>query len=134
MRILRYVFTIQTESFKIVALIGFQGRIRPEVNKIILRCDTDYFLRKKYFILNSFQVSIAQLVAYWLWTGEVPGSNPGKGENFSMEISNWFIVIRYKVYQWAAPKSWSKYTTCTLRAASKSWSKYVTKSEEVNYK
>ena len=35
------------------------------------------------------------------------------------------IVIRYKVYYWAAPKSWSKYTTFTLRAASKSWSKYL---------
>ena len=31
---------------------------------------------------------IAQLVAYWLGTGEVLGSNPGKGENFSMKISN----------------------------------------------
>ena len=30
---------------------------------------------------------IAQLVAYRLGTGEVPGSNPGKGENFSMKIS-----------------------------------------------
>ena len=29
---------------------------------------------------------IAQLVAYWLGTGEVPGSNPGLGENFSMKI------------------------------------------------
>ena len=27
----------------------------------------------------------AQLVAYWLDTREVPGSNPGKGENFSMK-------------------------------------------------
>ena len=25
------------------------------------------------------------MVAYWLGTGEVPGSNPGKGENFSMK-------------------------------------------------
>ena len=34
------------------------------------------------------QARIAQLVAYRLGTGEVPGSNPGKGENFSMKISN----------------------------------------------
>ena len=31
--------------------------------------------------------NIAQLVAYRLGTGEVPGSNPGKGENFSVKIS-----------------------------------------------
>ena len=30
---------------------------------------------------------IAQLVANWLGTGEVPGSNPGKGKNFSMKIN-----------------------------------------------
>ena len=34
------------------------------------------------------QARIAQLVAYWLGTGEVLGSNPGKGKNFSMKISN----------------------------------------------
>ena len=34
------------------------------------------------------QARIAQLVAYQLGTGEVSGSNPGKGENFSMKISN----------------------------------------------
>ena len=30
---------------------------------------------------------IAQLVANWLDTGEVPGSNPSKGKNFSMTIN-----------------------------------------------
>ena len=35
------------------------------------------------------QARIAQLVAYGLGTGEVPGSNPGKGENFSMKVSNY---------------------------------------------
>ena len=35
------------------------------------------------------QARIAQLLANQLGTGEVPGSNPGKGENFSMKISNW---------------------------------------------
>ena len=39
------------------------------------------------------QARIAQLVAYWLGTGEVPGSNPGKGENFSVKISNWIVRI-----------------------------------------
>ena len=34
------------------------------------------------------QSRIAQLVVYRLVTGEVPGSNPDKGENFSMKISN----------------------------------------------
>ena len=32
------------------------------------------------------QARMAQLVAYQLGTGEVPGSNPGNGENFSMKI------------------------------------------------
>ena len=35
---------------------------------------------------------IAQLVAYRLGTGEVLGSNPGKGENFSMKIN---IVLKF---------------------------------------
>ena len=30
------------------------------------------------------------MVTYRLVTGDVPGSNPGKGENFSMKITNWF--------------------------------------------
>ena len=34
------------------------------------------------------QARIAQLVAYPLGTGEVPGSNPGRGKNFSVKISN----------------------------------------------
>ena len=34
------------------------------------------------------QARKAQLVAYQLGTGVVPGSNPGKGKKFSMEISN----------------------------------------------
>ena len=34
------------------------------------------------------QARIAQLVAYRLGTGEVLGSNLGKGKNFSMNISN----------------------------------------------
>ena len=37
------------------------------------------------------QASIAQLVAYRLGTGLVQGSNPGKGENFSVKISNWIV-------------------------------------------
>ena len=39
------------------------------------------------------QARIAQLEAYRLGTGEVPGSNPGKGENFSVKISNWIVRI-----------------------------------------
>ena len=39
------------------------------------------------------QARIAQLVAYRLGTGELPGSNPGKSKNFSGKISNRFIRI-----------------------------------------
>ena len=41
--------------------------------------------------MKQIQARIAQLVAYGLGTREVPGSNPGnggKGENFSVKISN----------------------------------------------
>ena len=27
-------------------------------------------------------------LAYWLGTGKITGSNPGKGDNFSLKISN----------------------------------------------
>ena len=37
------------------------------------------------YFLSSIQARIAQLVAYRLGTGKVPGSNPGKGENFSVK-------------------------------------------------
>ena len=33
----------------------------------------------------TIQARIAQLVAYWLGTGHVLGSNPSKGKNFSMQ-------------------------------------------------
>ena len=36
----------------------------------------------KHTISAHIQARIAQLVAYRLGTGVVPGSNPGKGENF----------------------------------------------------
>ena len=39
------------------------------------------------------QARIIQIVAYRLGTGEISSLNPGKGENFSVKISNWFIWI-----------------------------------------
>ena len=47
-----------------------------------------HFLSDKTRREKVIQARIVQLVAYRLGTGEVPYSNPGKGENFSMEISN----------------------------------------------
>ena len=44
------------------------------------------------------QARIAQLVAYRLGTSEVPGSNPGKGENLSVKISNWNVWIWIWIY------------------------------------
>ena len=44
-------------------------------------------------IMKKIQARIAQLVAYRLGTVEVPGSNPSKGENFSVKISNWIVRI-----------------------------------------
>ena len=40
------------------------------------------------FVCLYIQARIAQLVAYRLGTGEVLGSNPGKGENFSVKIKS----------------------------------------------
>ena len=43
------------------------------------KCNTSYL---------GYQARVAQLEAYRLGTREVPGSNPGKGENFAKKISN----------------------------------------------
>ena len=50
-----------------------------------------YFVQsynQKTNVFTEIQARIAQLVAYQLGTGEVPGSNPGKVENFQVKISN----------------------------------------------
>ena len=46
------------------------------------------WITEHLLLLLLIQARIAQLVAYQLGTEEIPGSNPGKGENFSMKISN----------------------------------------------
>ena len=49
----------------------------------------EFFFNCKIFtFLLMIQARIAQLVAYRLGTRKVPGSNPGKGEKFSMKKSN----------------------------------------------
>ena len=50
-------------------------------------------LYKRTKVAFPIQARIAQLVAYRLGTEKVPGSNPGKGENFSVKISNWIVRI-----------------------------------------
>ena len=42
-----------------------------------------------------YPARIAQMVAYRLGTGEVPGSKPGKGENFSVKIGNWTDIFHF---------------------------------------
>ena len=59
------------------------------ISKSVLHC----LLDKESNLILIIQARIAQLVAYWLGTGEVPGSNLGKGENFSVKISNWIVRI-----------------------------------------
>ena len=49
--------------------------------------------RNQVTLKHAIQARIAQLVVYRLGTGEVPGSNPGKGENFAVKISNWIVQI-----------------------------------------
>ena len=59
-----------------------------------IKYDSAYFKDQKstplknIHLVQIIQARIAQLVAYRLGTGKVPGSNPGKGENFSVKISN----------------------------------------------
>ena len=67
---------------------------------INLKINLDIFIppkkRKLSYKLKSFlikneihykiQARIAQLVAYWLEIGEVPGSNPGKGKTILMKM------------------------------------------------
>ena len=60
-------------------------------NKGVFRLSSEgssaYFMKlSKSSIDSKIQARIAHLVAHRLGTGEVPGSNPGKGENFSMKI------------------------------------------------
>ena len=45
---------------------------------------------------ETIQARIAQLVAYLLGDGEVLGSNPGKGENFSVNKETGLFEFEYK--------------------------------------
>ena len=42
---------------------------------------------------EEIQARRAQLVAFRLGTREVPGSNPGNGENFSVKIIKWSMPL-----------------------------------------
>ena len=67
-----------------------------EVNCVIMKGQTkhsNFSFFNNILSLKAIQARIAQLVAYWLGTGKVPGSNPGKGENFSLKLSNWIVQI-----------------------------------------
>ena len=52
-----------------------------------------FYFQSFYEFGDDIQARVAQLEAYWLGTGKVPGSNPGNGENFSVKISNWIVQI-----------------------------------------
>ena len=53
-----------------------------------------FFFPLEYILtIYYIQARIAQLVAYQLGIGEVPGSNPGKGDNFSVKIFNLIVRI-----------------------------------------
>ena len=54
---------------------------------------TNFFIL--YFINPSQDSSIGSILA---WYQGGPGSNPSKGENFSVKISNWFIWIWILIY------------------------------------
>ena len=52
-----------------------------------------YITDKKKWIKLLNNIFYVQLVAYRLGTGKVPGSNPGKGKNFSVKICSWIVRI-----------------------------------------
>ena len=103
-----YIFTQIVLSQRIYEAIGNGNKAGPfyryskmlcnsktHIYKLVLR---KFSLSKSSFpsskLFNVFiQATIAQLVAYQHGTGEVPGSNPSNGENFSVKISNWIILI-----------------------------------------
>ena len=61
-----------------------QGKLHVHLKMEQDRFQTYFKLVSTGFKLVSkfIQYRITQLVAYWLGTREVPGSNPGKGKNF----------------------------------------------------
>ena len=82
--------------------------MKSSENEAVLRLKMESKDEKKYFfaavfvfpvgcivkilnLLYHIQARIAQLVAYRLGTREIPGSNPSKGKNFSVKISNWIV-------------------------------------------
>ena len=63
-------------------LIAFSGKLDLAILSDVLKNICTHIERIE------IQARIAQLVAYQLGNGEVPGSNPSKGQNLSMKISN----------------------------------------------
>ena len=76
---------------QIVSLLYWTPLVVFTENSDQLALDLTSFLLNNYF--RKIQDRIAELVAYRLGTGEVLGSNPGKGDNFSVKISNWIVPI-----------------------------------------
>ena len=82
--------TVKNENKKSLNLAGPLMSKEPKVFRILTK---NYKLFITDIVNTEIQARIAQLVADRLCTGEVPGSNPGKSENFSVKISNWIVRI-----------------------------------------
>ena len=83
-----YESTLETLSlgYKITPWLNEHSLCWRKTNKLL----TQFEDWSKNYLPN--QPWIAQLVAHWLGNREDQGSNPGKGDNFSMKIINYTFV------------------------------------------
>ena len=79
----------------LIISVGYLGIIQNFIYRSFSAKGADWILNN---LANFNQARIAQLVAYRLGTGDVPGWNPGKGENFSVKINNWIVPIWIRIY------------------------------------
>ena len=69
-----------------------KSRKCPTSNFYIVEFEINQLLLEVKWLLL-IQARIAQFVVYRLGTGEVLGSNPDMGDNFSVKIRNWIVRI-----------------------------------------
>ena len=53
----------------------------------------DYTYNKSVKVIKSNPSQDSSIGSILAWNQGVPGSNPGKGENLSVKISNWIVRI-----------------------------------------
>ena len=82
-----YSVLIATNSIKFIVLYTWAESHQALLSQFSLLAE--FFFEK----LPIKTLRVLNLMNLDKVTGEVPGSNPGKGENFSVKISNWIVRI-----------------------------------------